>query len=116
MAGIRLQLLRAAAQQEELERLVGKALGRRARLKRPEGPLCLALAGVIRHRDARVRIASQETNKGRRAQVHPFQGFGAVNLLQKSKLPKKSLKLRAGQPPANLPHAPGQLQSARELC
>ena len=47
--------------------------------------------------------------------MHSFQGLRAVDVLEEFKLEEKGFKLRAGEPPANLPHAPGQLQAARML-
>jgi hypothetical protein len=86
MSGVGVQVVGAAAQQEQLERLLGKAFGRRARRKRPVSPVGLALARAMGDGNARVGVPAQKAHKGRSPQVHPFQGFGAVNRFQQRKL------------------------------
>ena len=83
MARIGIEIVGAAAQQEQLQRLFGKALGRRARGKRPIGPVGFALAGPVGDDDARIGIAAQIAHKGRRAQVHALQRLRAVDLFEK---------------------------------
>ncbi len=113
MTRIRIQILHAAAQQKQLQRLLGESLRRRARRKRPVGPLGLALAWLVRHHDARIRIAAEITNEGRRTQVYPLQGLGAVYLFKQRELRQQRFKLRACEPPRDTPHASGQLQAPR---
>ena len=113
VAGIGVEIVGAAAQQEELERLFSKALGRRPRLEWPVGPLALALAGAVGNGDARIWIAAQEADKGRKSQVHALQALRAVDLLEQFKLEKQRLELRAGEAPLDVAHTASQLQAAR---
>ena len=62
----------AAAQQKELERFFGVALGGCARREWPVCPIGFALAGPVGDRDARVGIAAEKTHEGRMAQMHPL--------------------------------------------
>ena len=96
MAGVRRKLIHATPQQKQLQRLLGKALRGCAAGKRPVGPRGLTLAGLVGHRDARIRIAAQIAHKRRRAQMHPLQRFCAVDLFQKRKLREQRLELRTG--------------------
>ena len=112
MGGIGVEVVGAAAEQEELEGFVGEALGGGAGLKRPVGPIGFALAGTIGDGDARVGVAAEKTDEGRSAEVHAVERFRAVDLLEKFKLEKQGFEIRTCEAPGYAANAAGKLQAA----
>jgi hypothetical protein len=70
MGGVGIEVVAAAAKQEELEGFIGKALGGGAGGKRAVSPVGFTLAGAVGDGDAGIGVGAEEANEGGRAEVH----------------------------------------------
>jgi hypothetical protein len=97
MGGIGVQVVGAAAEQEELEGFVGEAFGGGAGLEGTVGPVGFALAGAVGDGDAGVGVGAEVADEGGRAEVHAFQGLWAVDFFEEFELEKEGFEVGAGE-------------------